>query len=391
MFHLDPLTLATYSAGMGSLFAVLAAVYWHTRRTHPGFGHWAISVWFIALAMVFVSLRGWISDSIATGLGPGLSLLCGMYIANHGTRRFFGASIPDRVQLAFLYAAFAAVAIASLFVDATAMRVAGAVGAALMALRVAWNFMTLATPLLRVPAAFCAVIFVLFALQRLVRIDFYLTPDATADMLRAVPASSFNYVINALMATFWSFGFLLLNTTRVETELDASREELRALALIDPLTGVYNRRALYDHATRELTRATRNQQSVTMLMVDIDHFKAVNDIHGHLVGDQVLCQVAAAIKGTLRASDVVARYGGEEFAVLLIDARSDTERESAERLRLAIAAVEVIAPQGPVRVTASIGLAATTGDELSVEELMRRADAALYLAKERGRDQVVAA
>jgi len=255
---------------------------------------------------------------------------------------------------------------------------------------VVWSFLTLAPAALRVPAGFCAVVFAVFALQRLVRIEFYLSPDASADMLRAVPASAFNYVINALMATFWSFGFLLLNTTRVEAELDASREELRALSLMDPLTCVCNRRALYDHATRELTRAARNHQPVTMLMVDIDHFKAVNDSHGHLVGDQVLRQTAAAIKGTLRASDVVARYGGEEFAVLLIDAKPDTARESAERLRQAIAAVEVLAPQGPVRVTASIGLASTTGGEIDVEELMRRADAALYKAKQGGRDRVVA-
>lgn len=265
------------------------------------------------------------------------------------------------------------------------------IGAALIAFRVAWTFLRFAPPELRLNAAMCASIFVLFAIQRLLRIEVYLESAAAADLQRAVPASAFNYVVNSLVTTFWAFSFLFLNTTRIEHELKDSREELRALALTDPLTGVRNRRALYNSAQHEIARAARSGEPVTLLMIDVDHFKKVNDRHGHPVGDQALRQVAAAITRTLRASDIVTRFGGEEFAVLLIEAPAEMALATAERLRAAIAAEEIRAPDGPVRVTVSIGVAAAKGAAIDFEALIRNADDALYRAKHAGRNQVTVA
>ena len=386
MRALDPVTLATYSAGVGTILGFLSFVYWRTRQTYPGFGNWVGSVVLFAMAMAFLALRDLLTP-IEFALFPALALLFALALANRGARRFFGAPAADPLVLAILVGTGLTLAWgASNEHHAMAVHMAGAFGAALIAFRAAWNFVRLASPELRAAAMMCAAVLVLFGVQRLLRIQFYMTAVLATDLMRAVPASAFNYVVNALVATFWAFAFLYLNTTRVERELEDSRAELLALSLTDPLTGVRNRRALYDSAEHEIARAGRSGEPVTLLMVDVDHFKRVNDQHGHPVGDQVLREVAAAIVATARGSDVVARFGGEEFAVLLV--QTEDSRLTAERLRAAIAALEVRAPHGPVRVTASIGVASATGAAIDFEALIRRADDALYRAKQAGRDRV---
>jgi len=386
---LDPLTLATFSAGTGLLLALLTLVFWRTRRTYPGFGQWVIAAGLFVVAMIILAARDWMPVPFYN-LAPTLLLPFAMAIANHGTRTYFGITRPDRISQALLALALPAVVVAY-FSDVTTMRVVGSLAAGLFSVHAAVTFLRFAPDTLRWPAAACAGTFALFALQRALRIEFYLSPGAETDLLKAVPSSAFNYVINALFAIFWPTSFLFLNVTRIEAELNASRDKLQTLALTDPLTGVRNRRALMDALRQEIARAARSGQAVTLLMVDVDHFKKVNDHHGHLVGDQVLRETASALAGTLRASDVVARFGGEEFAVLLIEVGADEARASAERLRQAVAALEVRAPAGPVKVTASIGIAAERGVEIDLDALLRRADAALYMAKQQGRDRVVAA
>jgi diguanylate cyclase (GGDEF)-like protein len=389
MRPLDPVTLATYSAGVGTLLGFLSFVYWRTRHTYPGFGNWVGSVVFFAAAMVILTLRD-LFTPLMFAVCPAVALLFSMALANRGARRFYGLASTDPVVVALLLGMLLALAwVAFTTTQVMTVHVVGAVGAALIALRTAWTFLRHAPESLRMAALMCASIFVLFALQRLLRIEFYLSADSQADLQRAVPASAFNYVINTLFTTFWAFSFFYLNTTRVELELKASREELLALSLTDPLTGVRNRRALYDCAQHEIARAGRTGEPVTLLMVDVDHFKKVNDQHGHPVGDQVLREVAAAIVQTARGSDVVARFGGEEFAVLLI--QTEQAAATAERLRAAIARLEVRAPQGPVKVTVSIGVASASGESIDFEALIRHADDALYKAKREGRDRVVAA
>ncbi|MGW6130769.1 diguanylate cyclase [Cellulomonas sp. NPDC055163] len=162
-------------------------------------------------------------------------------------------------------------------------------------------------------------------------------------------------------------------------------EELRRAAQTDGLTGTLNRRAFDDALRRELLRSQRSGAPLAVALVDLDHFKAVNDQHGHVVGDQVLRGAARALRSAARGADLVARYGGEEFAIILPDTTVEQGRDAAERFRRAVA-------QGDtgVRVSCSIGIAGNE-DRPSSEQIVRRADAALYTAKEQGRDRAVAA
>lgn len=184
-----------------------------------------------------------------------------------------------------------------------------------------------------------------------------------------------------------------LSAEQVEMLADLARLvvdelELRLIASVDSLTGVMTRRALIDAGRRDVARALRYSRNLSCLMIDADHFKAVNDRFGHAVGDLVLQGIAATCRLQLRAGDYLGRIGGEEFAVILPETGSDEAFEVAERLRKAIAAEPIAGPAGDVRVTASIG-AATLARPQDLETLMANADAALYAAKADGRNRTV--
>ncbi len=170
----------------------------------------------------------------------------------------------------------------------------------------------------------------------------------------------------------------------------ADNARLEQLAHTDPLTQILNRRALTERITAEMERALRYDATLALLMIDLDHFKRVNDTFGHLVGDDVLRDVAQLLTETIRGNDIVARYGGEEFLVLLPETDDAGAESFAERIRVAVEAHEFnSAAEGSVlRLTASIGVAVFPAARIeSVEDLFARADAALYRAKADGRNR----
>ena len=162
---------------------------------------------------------------------------------------------------------------------------------------------------------------------------------------------------------------------------------LEKWATSDPLTSLYNRRHFFELAHRELERSLRHNSDLSFIMLDIDHFKQVNDQHGHLVGDEVLICVANQLRDLLRKVDFCARFGGEEFVLCLPDTQEVGATEVAERIRQTIANHAFKNNDDkPFSITVSLGLASRK-DEADVEQIIRRADDALYKAKENGRNQ----
>ena len=176
-------------------------------------------------------------------------------------------------------------------------------------------------------------------------------------------------------------------------ELAEANTRLAQLAVTDGLTGLYNHRHLHERLSLEVERSQRSGLPLSLLMLDVDHFKGFNDSYGHPAGDEVLRQVARVLNDTRRANDVVARYGGEEFAVILVDTAKFTAAKVAERVRERIAAHDFAdaatkASKG-TNITVSLGVATFPDDGTDAEALVRAADTALYAAKRAGRNRVV--
>lgn len=201
-----------------------------------------------------------------------------------------------------------------------------------------------------------------------------------ADVLPAAPRLPGLVDLVALGAVF----ICLTAAARYLASADLhSRDE----AVLDPMTGLYNRLTLSDRFTRAQEEATATAGSLALIMCDVDHFKSINDTHGHDRGDRVLVELTRVLRANLRTTDVAFRVGGEEFVVLLPGRDGAAAVRIAERIRLAVAAQ----PLAGLRVTISAGVVDATGREETLAGLLRASDAALYAAKAAGRDRVVAA
>ncbi|WP_415716836.1 GGDEF domain-containing protein [Maridesulfovibrio sp.] len=166
-------------------------------------------------------------------------------------------------------------------------------------------------------------------------------------------------------------------------------KDLELLASTDPLTGVPNRRTFFDNAKQELNRSVRHNHCLAFMMIDVDHFKNINDNYGHHNGDNALKALTSRSKNILRSTDFFGRLGGEEFGIIMPEISKEQAVIVAERLRCEIAEMEVNTDQNSFQITVSIGVTMQTATDKSLEEIMQRADSALYTAKKSGRNKIV--
>jgi len=170
----------------------------------------------------------------------------------------------------------------------------------------------------------------------------------------------------------------------LEQKVTERTAELERMATTDSLTGLHNRRSLINAASIEWARSQRHGKNISVLMIDVDHFKEINDTHGHHMGDEVLRSIGNTLRETLRAHDIAGRYGGEEFAVILPELSEEAAVAAAERIRNLLES-----QTQPVRATVSIGVAAAQPGE-TLEQVLNQADQALYASKSAGRNRVTA-
>jgi diguanylate cyclase (GGDEF)-like protein len=175
----------------------------------------------------------------------------------------------------------------------------------------------------------------------------------------------------------------------LQTQLMSAQEALRDQAARDPLTGIWNRNAIFDVFRKELARSQREGNQISIVMLDIDHFKNLNDTYGHMAGDAVLRDFTRRITSSLRPYDAAGRYGGEEFLVVLPGCDLEAASRHAERLRMLISGEPFDTSEGRHSATCSLGVASTSGSSpKDTDSLIRAADAALYRAKRNGRNRV---
>jgi len=211
--------------------------------------------------------------------------------------------------------------------------------------------------------------------------------------IRAAAATSLIILVVILLLVA---GIAFLFVRRTVRDLTEVQERLKEMATIDSLTGCLNRGIILARAREEISRFDRRREkdsayALSFILLDIDHFKKINDTFGHLTGDQVLRETSERIRSSLREYDILGRFGGEEFLVVLPGTPLDGALATAERIRQAINRTPFVFREPLITVTASLGVTTTREDERDLTRILRRADESLYLAKERGRNAVASA
>jgi diguanylate cyclase (GGDEF)-like protein len=207
-------------------------------------------------------------------------------------------------------------------------------------------------------------------------------PGQVSTVFQLTHVQVLTYAVGSVLPVIGTIGFLLLCAER-------SQHELERAARVDYLTGGYNRRAIEELATRHIASARRHGVPLSVLVLDIDHFKQINDELGHAVGDLALVESVARIRTMLRAEDVLGRLGGEEFIVLMPCADCASAVQAAERIRQSFSAQPLPMDGHPRKVTLSIGVATLAPMDREFSQLLRRGDRAMYAAKNAGRDLVM--
>ena len=378
METLDPRTIMLMTTLMcGAMSIVMFSVYRSFRRDVHGLGHWSAGLLLLVCASILFGTRGTFPDAVSL-LGANASLMLGIGLSMLGTEKFYGQAPSLR-----------------LYVLACCLGTAG----------IAWWLLVDVNFSVRV-TIFSLTVFLFYARQAqlvwshgerhfssfffgilmFVQAGVVLTRGVSAlvhggasvDMLAAGTRASIYLAAANFMALLLTVGFMTVATRRLQTILERRSTH-------DPLTQVLNRRGFGDVYAREKANLRRHRRPLTLLSIDLDFFKAINDNHGHAVGDQVLAHVAAQIGCALRESDCVARFGGEEFVVLMPDMAPHNAVSAAERIRSLLCEPN---GRGLPQCTVSIGVACQASEHEELEQLLARADAALYQAKENGRDRI---
>jgi diguanylate cyclase (GGDEF)-like protein len=213
----------------------------------------------------------------------------------------------------------------------------------------------------------------------------HLMTDEPVGLLVAYVFMAF-VVLSATTFLTWRLQLMSAYMRNKKNELKSALDKINLIATRDELTGVFNRRHMLEKIGEEAQRANRQSSALLFAILDVDHFKQINDTHGHHVGDVALQAFASVVLGTLRAHDTLARWGGEEFVILLTDTDPASGQICLERVRTKVADTVVDTPSGVVKMTVSIGVTQYRPGE-DTDKTMARADAALYAAKQQGRNR----
>jgi len=385
-----PLDPDTVVAGtLASSFLMAIVLFFQARSFPPGIRglrDWSMGCALIFFAALLTSLRGIVPDFISIVLGS-LAIEVGFALIYVGLRRFNERGIPTRVLVTMILLSLLAVAYfthVEYSFRARVMIVSGA-NALLFGLCLVTVLKGRSGHSLRFSDGFTALFFfaeILISLARMA-LAIWIEPP----QIESLPVTLNQQLYQADLAGY-ALGVLLMAVGFILMANDRLKEELQYLAAHDTLTGAFARRAFIDLAEREQARGQRSGQPMALLMLDLDHFKAINDNYGHQMGDRVLHRFAEIAQGCLRRQDILGRYGGEEFIVLLPDTARDTAVTVAERICVTVAKTPVVVPgRKPVGISVSIGVA--VGDEkISLDRLIGLADQAMYRAKAAGRNRV---
>jgi len=380
--RMPPFDLRTVILMSSVMPGLMAIALFSLARSFPqnirGIRHWASGALVVSISVILLSFRGtvpgWLSILAANGgiiLGTGLALI--------GSELFFGRRPSWRFLRLLVCSGAAGTASLWLVHESVAGRTVvitgilavlyGTHGAVMLRFGRSSRLATSVGALLFAESAVAGARCVTVALQT----------EGLPSLFHPESMQTFYLTAGAAFSLLVTVGLLLMAIERLRTQLERQ-------SYCDPLTGLLNRRALALAFEDERERAKRNGEVLSMLLIDLDHFKRVNDEHGHHTGDRVLIDFAGRATEVLPASACLARWGGEEFAVLLPALSLQNAHRLAEAIRVRIAEPELKPPS--IRYTCSVGVACLAAAEATIEQLARDADNALYRAKHLGRNRV---
>lgn len=373
MSSIDPRSLIAM-AGFMSL--VMALVLGFMRRYYPptiqGLSYWVWTpvVWLVTVCL-FVSVEGaWLH--VARLVGNGF-LVGGLALFHIGCRRFFTQPPEFQKVLAGWVLTMLALMWFTWVSPSYSIR-AAVVTLSLIGFQAATLWFLWRHGSRNFPVRMVQVTLLLHLGVLLVRLPALFSATTVDNLMTASAVQTFYLGANVLIVLLLSMGAVLIATDRVRTELEQA-------ATHDGLTGILNRRAVLSYGADEHERSMRYGQPFSLIMIDLDHFKAINDTHGHQHGDKVLLHFAECTRSALRRADRLGRYGGEEFLVLLPSSTTDLVMPVTERIRATLATGH------PLDCQSSMGVTHWLGPHDSLEAMLARADAALYRAKAKGRNR----
>lgn len=378
---MDIPTLLIVLATVLSLTSIALAMTWRLNHEEPGLPQWTMGHVTISIGILLMSAQSQWHPLLSIVLANML-IASGYGLSVAGTRAFFGRDPSTMWRLVPVIALMGGgLTYFSLVAPSLPARIVlgSTVYAGLCLLAVAefHRHGGMAT----MTSRYMMLVFSVFAAAMVMRIAVNVLFPSGNDLFTGGPMEQMTFYNGIVQAILIALGYIILTTERLQ-------QELRAQAALDPLTGIFNRRAFFEAAAGRVAEAVRARQPVSVLAVDLDHFKRINDGYGHSVGDRVLRHFVRTARRELREQDTMARFGGEEFVALLPRVGVSEAESVAERLARRFAETPLLVDARPVEATVSVGVAELDAGGERLEGLLKRADDALYRAKCRGRNQV---
>lgn len=366
-----------------SMTVLLFVAAWHAG-SDKGLRHWAVGNLALTLGLLLNVSQEHIHSSLSIVLANGLMTL-GIGVTWLGIRAFKGTSQPQTWPIAAALVMMALLWLFRFHVDSFPARLAiASIVLASMSLLCARELLVPAKQPLRTAYWLTGSIALLCSIGLILRAAFSLTDLAPIAARSNNPLQSVT-LLGAMVAQIGlASGFILMTHYRTTMALHRLSER-------DALTGTLNRRSLHARATDVLAKAHKLDLPVTLIMMDADHFKRINDEFGHQIGDAVLCHMVSRIRQHLRTHDLLGRFGGEEFVLILPGLDTDSASQVAERIRLGLCSQPWHTEDTPVNLSISLGVACSDQQGYSFDVLLGAADAALYQAKALGRNRIALA
>lgn len=386
---LDLITLVFISAVIPIVMGILLLIYMLQRKVYAGFGHWVLANFMLSGSFFLAYTRElgapmFVSHLIGNALGIYTEIL-----VYEGTQLFFGRRAFSRLNYAILLVyIIGQVYLLYISPDVNLRVIWLSIMVSIVMLRVALSFWNSTIPELTSASRTMTFMVLISTTASIFRAIYTLQLEQPVQLLQET-TNIWISIVAFLGTITWAFYYFFLTSARLELELNQAHADMAQLATTDPLTGMYNRRHFMEYSSIEFERAARDQQPLSVIFLDMDNLKTINDRYGHEAGDTVLSRLAEIIQSEIRPYDIPARFGGDEFVVLLPNINMDQATLIAERIRVKAAQTTLNISIDPIAISLSLGVASSNENALDIKHVLAHADTALYKAKNDGRNRVV--